>query len=59
MNISIESIFDIKRNEKRKRWEFTPRRKGYTSYTVSFSECDSKEDAILVVWGNLRINKRL
>lgn len=42
--------FEIKVNEDAKRYEFTPKVPGYTSYTVSFEEVSTVEDACIAVW---------
>ena len=52
--IRVLDIFEIKGNDDRKQWEFTPRVEGYTSYTVSYSEASTKSDAILAVYHNLK-----
>lgn len=52
-NIAILAVFDIVGNDDRMQWEFTPRVDGYTSYTVSYSECQTKADACIAVWRSL------
>lgn len=54
----ISGIFKIKANDKRKRFEFTPRVKGFTSYTVSFSECETIEDAMIAVWKSIQAESK-
>lgn len=56
-DIKVLDLFDIKSNDDRKRWEFSPRKDGYTSYTVSYSECNTKSDACIAVYKSLKMNK--
>ena len=49
----ILDTFSIKANDDMGRWEFTPKVEGYTSYTVSYKECDNKADACIAVWKSL------
>lgn len=50
--------FKITENEDLKRWEFKSLTNEYTSYTVSFSECDNKEDACIAVWKSIQAEKQ-
>jgi len=54
MNDNVLEIFDIVGNDDAERWEFTPQIDGYTSYTVSYFECDNKADACIAVWKSLK-----
>lgn len=50
---NVLDIFEIRDNDDLKQWEFVPKIDGYTSYTVSYSECGTKADACIAVYKNL------
>lgn len=54
---NILDNFKIKSDDDLKRFEFTPKIKGYTSYTVSYSECDNIYDASIAVWRSINRSK--
>lgn len=51
---NILDIFEIVGNDDQEQWEFTPRAEGYTSYTVAYSECQTKADACIAVWKSIK-----
>ena len=49
--IDLKGFFDLKKNEEREQWEFTPNEKvNSTSYTVAFYEADNEEDAWITLF---------
>lgn len=52
----VQDIFDIVVNNELKRYEFTPKVDGFCSYTVSFDEVDTVEDACIAVYLALQKN---
>lgn len=57
-DINIKVLFSVFKNEDRKQFEFTPKVNGYTSYTVSFKECDNEEDAYKAVYKSITAEAR-
>lgn len=56
-NKMILDTFEIVGNDDLKRWEFTPKIEGYTSYTVAYSEASTKSDAYIAVWKSIEAEK--
>ena len=54
----IQDTFTIIANDDLKRFEFTPKVAGYTSYTVSYTECDNEDDACIAVWKSIQQTKK-
>lgn len=53
----ILDVFKIIANDDIKQWEFTPKVEGYTSYTVAYSEAESKSDACIAVFKSIKAEK--
>ena len=49
MGITAKQIFELKINEDAERFEFTPTKNGFTSYTVGFDETKDEETAWAII----------
>ena len=49
MGVTAKQIFELKVNEDAERFEFTPTKNGFTSYTVGFDETKDEETAWAII----------